>query len=375
MTQRRIDVLHVLAARGEGRRRQYLFYPHRKWTSPDSGRPVLALPTKKIATGRTASSLAAAALRRSFTAVLHEDLGLAVERPTWERRLPRAGLEMCSPTQGVPTTYTIWPVLLPVDPPQHDALRARLGGRWLTGREALRHPLLSPTARRVLERGDLPSFDPSTAGETGERKALPVDKWTARLAAAARAGDVNALGPLFEEMRPWLRACLRACPCTNPLFQVRDDVEDALQDAVVNALSHLHAFDPCLGSARTWLWTLTRNCAVTILRRRGRPIVSLFHEDGRPREEIAGDEGDPADLSEEREELVIARRRLEQALGLCGDKVRLAWELRHLHGKQYDEIAEVMGRPLGTIATWMHRVKTVAREVAAAEEEGPTRGQ
>jgi RNA polymerase sigma-70 factor (ECF subfamily) len=143
-------------------------------------------------------------------------------------------------------------------------------------------------------------------------------------------------------------------------------VDDALHDAAVNALAHLESFDPALGSAGTWLWTLTHHCAVNLLRRRTtRPTVSLFHDDGRTLCDPAGDDEDPADLAEEREDLTIARRWLDQALALCGPEVRRAWELRHDHGMQYSEIAEVMDQPVGTIATWIHRVKKVARRLAA----------
>jgi RNA polymerase sigma-70 factor (ECF subfamily) len=359
MAQRHLDVLHVLAAREGGGTRQFLFYPHPKWSAPDSREPFLALPTKKIVRGPHSASPGGSTLRRTLAAVLREDLGVAIESARWERRLPRTALEMRSPTRGTPTTYTIWPVLVTVDASQHDVLRARLRGEWLTEEEARRHPLLSPTAGRVLEGVDVLS---------PERVAA--DEWSARLAAVC-AGDVNALGPLFEDMRPWLTARLAACPLTRALFQVPDEVEDALQDAVVMVLTHPGSFDPRLGSAATWVWFLTRNAAVARLRGRGRRAAeSLFHDDGRPRDELADDTADPAALAEAEEELGIARRHLRRALAQSGRASRRAWKLRYDHGKSYAEIAAVTGEPVGTVATRIHRVKQAAQRLAAGEGRG-----
>jgi RNA polymerase sigma-70 factor (ECF subfamily) len=332
--------------------------------------PFLAVPTKKIAADPLSPTIDGSALRHALAAVLREDLGLRVGRPSWESRLPRAAVEMCSPAQRVPTTYAIWPVVVPVDPVQHDALRARLGGEWLTEREALRRPYLSPTARCVLERGELLACRPAAAEATaGGARLLAADDWTLRLL-AARAGDGAAFGAVFEEMKPWLRARLRACACTSALRP--DEVEDVLQDGALNALRHLRRFDPCRGSAATWLRTLTHHAAVTLLRRRGRVVVSLGHEDG-PGGDVADDAGDPAVLSQRREEFVLARRRLEQALLMCGARVRRAWTLRHVEHRPYAAIAAEMGQPLGTIATWIHRVKRVARGLAARDGQGGRR--
>jgi RNA polymerase sigma factor (sigma-70 family) len=327
---------------------------------------LLAVPTKKIAPRGRASSPDDGALRRALAAVLREDLGLAGERPGWERRLRPARLDLCSPTRGVPTTYTVWPVLVPVDHTRQDALRYRLCGEWLTYREALQHPDLSPTARAALEGAGPCSLDQVPAGKRAGRPGLsPADDWTARLL-DARAGDLNAFGQLFEEMKPWLVTRLRTCGYTRALFQVPDEVEDALHDAAVSALGNLKAFEPDRGSAATWLWVVTRNSAVTLLRRRGgRRVLSLSPWANRSWPDVPDDRQDPAVLAEEREALEIARRHLNLALDRCNPEVRRTWELRYLHGKRYAEIAADLGRSPGTIATWLHRVKMAARELAA----------
>jgi RNA polymerase sigma-70 factor (ECF subfamily) len=347
MSQRHVHVIHVLAVREERGARQVLLYPHRSWSAPDTGRPFLSVPSKKIAMGDDSTSVGNPLLRRTLAAVLRDDLGLPARRPDWEARRPRATLELCSPTRRVPTTYAVWPVVVPIDPAEQDALCARLGGEWLSERDALRRPYLSPTARRALG-GD---------GATAAAAAEAIDDWTLRLV-AVRAGDVAAFGPLFEEMTPWLIARLRACPWTRGLAHRPEDVEDTLHDAALNALTHLDRFNPGRGSAATWLWAVSRNVAVSRLRRRGTAHAAGWDDS------IADPGADPAALSEEREEWALAARLIERALEQCGPLVRRAWELRHRERRPYAVIAAEMRQPIGTVATWIHRVTAVARGLA-----------
>jgi RNA polymerase sigma-70 factor (ECF subfamily) len=354
MSQRRVNVIHVFAIRGEGEARQILFHPHATWSVPDSGKRLITVFTKKIAADPSSPTVDTDALRHALSAVLCDDLGLA-GGAAWEGCLPCAAVEMCSPAQRVGTTYSIWPVEVRLDPAQNDALRARLGGEWLTEREALRRPYLSPTARGVLARGE--PVSPTAPGG----RLLAADDWSLRLVAAG-AGNTDLFGPLSVEMKPWLRSQLRRCECTRALRP--DEVEDALQDGVLNALKGLHRFDPRLGSAATWMRTLAHNAAVTILRRRGRAVVSLRPAGAEPGHEVADDAADPAALSQRHEELRRLRRQLAEALRMCEPRVREAWRLRHVRGLSYAGIAAQMGQPFGTIATWIHRVKTIARGLA-----------
>ncbi len=338
MVTRCVHVLHVLAAQDSNGRRRFLLYPHDRWASPESHRPLLALPAKKVVPVNHPLLAGDDPHERALAALLREDLGVAAV-PEGGRRFPPATVELLSPTRRQRTRYTLWPVLVPAaDGP--DAAFRHEGGRWLTAREALRHSDLSPTARCLLERADLLARDAET-----------------ELFLRARGGDRRVLGTLFEQTRPWLTARLRACPQTRGLFEVPEDVEDALQDAAANALAHLHGFDPCRGTVGAWLWIITRNCAISILRRRTvRRAASLFHDDGSLRDVLASGPG-PAALVESREELRVARRRLARALAAADAEARQAWEMRSVRGMPYAAIAEELGRPVGTIATWIFRLK------------------
>jgi RNA polymerase sigma-70 factor (ECF subfamily) len=190
------------------------------------------------------------------------------------------------------------------------------------------------------------------------------DAWTQRLL-GAQAGDRSAFGTLVEDLKPWLLARLRCQDSTQALFSISEDVEDALQDGAMNALKHLDEFDPTRGSAKTWLEAITRNAALNILRRRRwRPTLTLFFPNGEPRPEIDPNAVDPAASAERNEQRVLAQNRVEQFLETLSQDERTAWVLRERQGLSYQEMAKQLGRSIGTIGTWLHRVRQAARTFA-----------
>ena len=56
---------------------------------------------------------------------------------------------------------------------------------------------------------------------------------------------------------------------------------------------------------------------------------------------------------------------LERAIGELRPEYRTAILLRHVEGRPYEEIAEIMGVPLGTVKTYIHRARGELRETLA----------
>jgi RNA polymerase sigma factor (sigma-70 family) len=282
------------------------------------------------------------------------DLGGQMTLPRRLRRLAPVTLDAVSPTQHVPTTYTIWPVAVPVPPGSDNPIRDHLRGEWLTASEAMSCSELSPTARPVLEILATALNRPSSDGTAHD------DDWTQRLI-AARDSRAELFGPLFEEMKPWLTERLRACGSTRALAYSPHDLDDVLQTVAINAWTYLKAFDPHCGSAGVWLWTLSRNCAVSLLRRRSvRSTGSLFSRDG-DEYEVPDSRSDSTELAGRHEQIQVLQRRLETVLDRCGSTVRRAWTMRFTSEDTYADIAEKLSVPIGTVATWIRRVKSIVR--------------
>jgi RNA polymerase sigma-70 factor (ECF subfamily) len=54
---------------------------------------------------------------------------------------------------------------------------------------------------------------------------------------------------------------------------------------------------------------------------------------------------------------------LQSALGELDEAYRTAIELRYMAEKSYDEIAEIMGIPAGTVKTYVHRGKQEMKRI------------
>lgn len=133
-----------------------------------------------------------------------------------------------------------------------------------------------------------------------------------------------------------------------------DDVADLCQETFLSAYRALPAFRGD-STFYTWLYRIAINAAKRH-RARQRPLASL--DDGTFEPERA-----PSDLATP-ESLLASRQlagELDQALADLGDEQRKALLLREVEGMSYDDIADLMGCPAGTVRSRIFR----AREAVA----------
>lgn len=139
-----------------------------------------------------------------------------------------------------------------------------------------------------------------------------------------------------------------------------DDAQDVVQDAFINAYQSLASFK---GDAEffTWLYRIAFNTAVS-LRRRRRATISL--ETGRDGKAVI----DPQDPSlESRPGAALERSEeeatLQAALNRLSGEHRIVLVLKDIEGMKYEQIAEVIGVPIGTIRSRIHRARLELREL------------
>ena len=163
----------------------------------------------------------------------------------------------------------------------------------------------------------------------------------ADLVRAACAGEIDAFGALFERHRPRLHATALA------ILGYRPEAEDAVHDTFLRALTRLSTLrDPA--AAPGWLQGITRNCARMSLRRRGRYASPAETE--RCFAELA-EEG----LVESRIEAREMRDWIWSALAHLPETIRATVMLRHFASfSSYEEVAQIMGVPVGTIRSRLH---------------------
>jgi RNA polymerase sigma-70 factor (ECF subfamily) len=144
-----------------------------------------------------------------------------------------------------------------------------------------------------------------------------------------------------------------------------EDAQDVVQEAFISAYKALERFK---GESQffTWLYRIARNHA-TDLKRKKRVTHSLevhLHEDAQP---VDGSEATrPEGAVERSEEEALVRRALDQ----LSPEHRQVLVLNLLEGLKYEEIAEALQVPIGTIRSRIHRAKAELREILEREELG-----
>ncbi len=172
----------------------------------------------------------------------------------------------------------------------------------------------------------------------------------ADLVREAVGGSQEASRELVERyQRPVFSLVLR-------MVKSREVAEEVAQEAFIKAFANLERYDHA-HKLSSWLFKIAHNTAIDHLRRRGPEQLSLAEpEEGEPGlAHSLADEGSP-----DPEALTLhgdLGRALERALGALRADYREVMVLRFYEGLAYEEIAEVMDLPLGTVKTHIHRAR------------------
>jgi RNA polymerase sigma-70 factor (ECF subfamily) len=145
----------------------------------------------------------------------------------------------------------------------------------------------------------------------------------------------------------------------------RELAEDLTQETFIKALNALASYRPEFKFS-SWIFKIANNAAIDQLRRREVDTLSL---DGSPTAETqdaveatalqVGSKGEtPLDELEARE----IGSAIEVAIGKLRPEYRSCIMLRHVEGLAYEEIAENLNLPLGTVKTYIHRARNELRQ-------------
>ena len=138
----------------------------------------------------------------------------------------------------------------------------------------------------------------------------------------------------------------------------REKAEDLAQDSFVKVLNAIDRYDPQYKFS-SWIFKIAHNTALDHLRRKEPETLSL---DGSPHArtaaEVEASTITPASHDENPEQFTANRElggEIEAAMGTLRHEYRTAILLCHVEGRPYEEIAEIMDVPLGTVKTYIHR--------------------
>ena len=207
---------------------------------------------------------------------------------------------------------------------------------------------------------------PSTGGPAEQAGKDPAED--RELVARALKGDESAYGELLERFRR---------PVFSLIYRMigdREQAEDLAQESFVKAFNNLDSYNPSYRFS-SWLFKIANNHAIDYLRRARLSTVSIHgspHAVDAEREEETRIVLETPDESPEQEFLAVQLGgEIERAIALLRPDYRTAVILRHIENRPYEEIAEIMEVPIGTVKTFLHRARAELRQALAhLREEG-----
>ena len=128
----------------------------------------------------------------------------------------------------------------------------------------------------------------------------------------------------------------------------RDAASDCAQEAFIRAYRALGSYDQSL-PLRPWLLRIATNTSLNHVQR--------WHAHEHPVEELP-ERAEPEELNPEA--LALRREELGEVLAAMNalpPRYRAALMLRHLNELSYEEIAQALELPLGTVKTHLHRAR------------------
>jgi RNA polymerase sigma-70 factor (ECF subfamily) len=151
----------------------------------------------------------------------------------------------------------------------------------------------------------------------------------------ALGGDERSFRKILEEHYALIYSVVRG------ILGSASEGEDVVQEVLIKIFRALPAFR---GEARlsTWIYRIARN-------------------------DLAARGDDPGTAHRK----LITRERLERLMERLDEPQRVALELRYIGEKSYEEIAEIMDIPLGTVKTYIYRAKISLKRMMMRTEAKP----
>lgn len=184
-------------------------------------------------------------------------------------------------------------------------------------------------------------------GDTQSTHARRLEQLLERIA----AGDEASLEDFYGE------TCRRVLGLATRILGDRERAEEAMLDVYAQVWQKAASFRSSRGRPMTWVLTMTRNRAVDLLR-------ASSHDDKRRdlvdfADELRDERAGPEEASIYGERAAAVR----SALGRLADDQRLLIVAAFYRGRTHQELADVLGMPLGTVKTKIRRGLMELREL------------
>ena len=144
-----------------------------------------------------------------------------------------------------------------------------------------------------------------------------------------------------------------------------EDARDLAQEVFIKVFTLLDRYDEQYAFS-SWLFRIATNHCIDHLRRQRLRMLSMERDGGMDDEEaemqIPSDDPEPDVVLQRREAL----EKLEEVIADLPPHYRVITLLRHDQQLSYEEIAETLQLPLGTVKARIHRARNMIQQMLAA---------
>ena len=165
------------------------------------------------------------------------------------------------------------------------------------------------------------------------------------LAQKAKKGDGLAYAKLFNRYKDTLYYMVYK------MVNNKSDAEDLTAEAFDRAFRNLHQYDPKYAFS-TWLFSIASNHSIDFIRKHKSKRYS--GESQLIEDTLQSTELNPEEVLISQQQIAQIRELLQQ----LRPEYQTMLELRYFKGYSYNEIAEELDIPLGTVKTQLSRAKT-----------------
>ncbi len=184
-----------------------------------------------------------------------------------------------------------------------------------------------------------------------------------RLLELAKAGDISAFEQLVEGyQRRIFNVAFR-------MLGSYEDANDLTQEVLIRIYKSLKSFKE-QSSFLTWVYRITTNVCLDELRKRKKQrVISLDEdikvEDGEMKRQIESEELSPEEVAENNELSKLVKEAIEE----LSDEHRLVIVLRDMQGFSYEEIANYLKCPEGTVKSRINRARMALKNILGKKKE------
>jgi RNA polymerase sigma-70 factor (ECF subfamily) len=140
----------------------------------------------------------------------------------------------------------------------------------------------------------------------------------------------------------------------------REKSEDLTQETFIKVLNAIDRYDPAFKFS-SWIFKIAHNTSLDHLRKKEPQTLSMHGSpNARTDAEIEASSINPEGTGLNPEEYTASKElgsEIDRAIARLRPEYRTAIVLCHIEGRPYEEIAEIMAVPLGTVKTYIHRAR------------------